>query len=135
MDVKNISRIDGLVPNQDRGSAQLDKIGPSFKDTFNSISRPSLDSNQAVGSAERLRFSNHAIERMRSRGIQMNPEDLMRLEQAVSKADKKGSKDSLVLMGDSAFVVSVKNKTVVTVMDRTMMKDNVFTNIDSTIVM
>jgi flagellar operon protein len=58
-----------------------------------------------------------------------------RLSEAVSRAAAKGSKDTLVLMNDSALIVSVKNKTVVTVMDKTALKENVFTNIDSTIVM
>jgi flagellar operon protein len=82
-----------------------------------------------------LKFSNHAIERMQSRGISYSPQDMTRLGEAVQKAAAKGSKDTLVLMGDSALIVSVKNNTVVTVMDKNALKENVFTNIDSTIVM
>lgn len=82
-----------------------------------------------------LKFSNHAIERMQSRGISYTPEDLSRLGEAVQKAAAKGSKDTLVLMDHSALIVSVKNNTVVTVMDKNALKENVFTNIDSTIVM
>lgn len=81
-----------------------------------------------------LKFSNHAIERMHSRGISIAPEQMARIENAVDKAAQKGSKDTLVLSGDNALIVSVKNKTVVTIMDRAAMKDNVFTNIDSTVV-
>jgi flagellar operon protein len=47
---------------------------------------------------------------------------------------QKGGKESLVMMGDAALVVSVKNRTVVTAMDRSQMKGNVFTNIDSAVV-
>lgn len=85
--------------------------------------------------ATQLKFSNHAIERMNSRGISYSPEDLTRLGEAVQKAAAKGSKDTLVLMDSSALIVSVKNNTVVTVMDKNALKENVFTNIDSTIVM
>ncbi len=56
------------------------------------------------------------------------------IEKAVSRAAEKGSKDTLVLADDKALIVSVKNNTVVTVMDRAAMKENVFTNIDSTVV-
>lgn len=84
---------------------------------------------------EGIKFSNHAVERMMSRGIKFTNEDLGKLNEAVSKASAKGSKDSLILMNDSALIVSVKNKTVVTVMDKAALKENVFTNIDSTIVM
>jgi flagellar operon protein len=72
---------------------------------------------------------------MQTRGISFNKADLDRLNEAVGRAAAKGSKDTLVLMNDSALIVSVKNKTVVTVMDQTALKENVFTNIDSTIVM
>jgi flagellar operon protein len=85
-------------------------------------------------SIDRLKFSNHAIERMRSRGINFPPEQMKNIENAISKAASKGAKDTLVLAGDNALIVSVKNNTVVTVMDRAAMKDNVFTNIDSTVV-
>lgn len=81
-----------------------------------------------------LKFSNHAVERMRSRGIAFAPEEMSRISAAINKAAAKGAKDTLVLSGENALIVSVKNKTVVTVMDRAAMKENVFTNIDSTVV-
>jgi flagellar operon protein len=90
--------------------------------------------SQGASGLEKLKFSNHAIERMRSRGITFQPEEMKSIEGAVSKAAAKGSKDTLVLSGDNALIVSVKNNTVVTVMDKQAMKDNVFTNIDSTVV-
>jgi len=71
---------------------------------------------------------------MASRGIAMSPEQLTRLNQAVSSVEAKGSRDSLVLLDDNALVVSVKNQTVVTVVDREALKGNVFTNIDSAII-
>ncbi len=93
----------------------------------------------AAGAAETkfegLRFSQHALERMSNRGISFKPEDLAKLSEAVEKAAKKGSRESLILMGDNALIVSVKNKTVVTAMDRETMKENVFTNIDSTVIL
>lgn len=89
---------------------------------------------RVAGAVEKLRFSNHAVERMRSRGISFRPEEMMDIENAVAKAARKGAKDTLVLSGGHALIVSVKNNTVVTVMDRQAMKDNVFTNIDSTVV-
>lgn len=88
--------------------------------------------NEAV-SASSLKFSNHSIERMHSRGITYSPEQMKSIENAVAKAAAKGSKDTLVLTDNSALIVSVKNGTVVTVMDRQTMKENVFTNIDSTV--
>lgn len=83
--------------------------------------------------ATSLKFSNHSLERMHSRGISYSPEQMKSIENAVAKAAAKGSKDTLVLTDSSALIVSVKNGTVVTVMDRAAMKENVFTNIDSTV--
>lgn len=80
-----------------------------------------------------LKFSNHSLERMHSRGISYSPDQMKSIENAVAKAAAKGSKDTLVLTDSSALIVSVKNGTVVTVMDRAAMKENVFTNIDSTV--
>ncbi len=84
--------------------------------------------------APALKFSAHAVERMRSRGIMFGPEMMKNVELAVQKASAKGSKDTLVIAGDAALIVSVKNNTVVTVMDKQSMRENVFTNIDSTVV-
>lgn len=81
-----------------------------------------------------LQFSRHALARMESRGIQFSREELGRIENAVQAAQSKGSRDSLVLLGSNALVVSVKNSTVVTVVDPQSLKGNVFTNIDSAVI-
>ena len=81
-----------------------------------------------------LKFSSHALSRIKERGISMSNDMMQRLEKAVQNAELKGSKDSLILADNAAFIVSVKNKTVVTVVDRNQLNGNVFTNIDSTVV-
>jgi len=81
-----------------------------------------------------VKFSGHALSRMEARGINFNPGQLARLQQAVSQVDAKGGRDSLVMLDDAALVVSIKNETVVTVVDREQMKNNVFTNIDSAVI-
>jgi flagellar operon protein len=81
-----------------------------------------------------VRLSQHAVERLKSRGITLSEADMKQLAGAVDSVAQKGGKDSLIMMGDAALVVSVKNRTVVTAMDRQAMKGNVFTNIDSAVV-
>ena len=83
---------------------------------------------------EGVKFSQHAQDRLRARNITFSAADLANLEGAVNSVAQKGGKESLVMMGDSALVVSVKNRTVVTAMDRAQMKGNVFTNIDSAVI-
>jgi flagellar operon protein len=142
VDLKKIQTFDQLVSQQPAKVKTPDAgAGPSFKETLNVLGgvKPEQASSltpQGLGkSIEGVKFSNHAIERMRTRGISYTPEDIAKLGDAVSRAAAKGSKDSLVLMKDSALIVSVKNNTVVTVMDKNALKENVFTNIDSTVVL
>jgi flagellar operon protein len=106
---------------------------PAPKQSGGAEALSKLAQAQGAQPVSSLKFSSHAIERMHSRGISFPPEQMKSIEAAIQKAAAKGSKDTLVLTGDSALIVSVKNKTVVTVMDRQAMKDNVFTNIDSTV--
>ncbi len=84
---------------------------------------------------ETLKFSNHAQERMKARNIELSDTDMHKLVEAVGKAREKGSRDSLILMKDLALVVSVKNNTVITAVDSQNLKENIFTNIDSAIVL
>lgn len=141
VDLKKIQTLDQLVPQQPGKVKQPDLgAGPSFKETLGNLGGTTPANIGAVNpqglakAVEGVKFSNHAIERMRTRGISYSPEDITKLNDAVARAAAKGSKDSLVLMNDSALIVSVKNKTVVTVMDKSALKENVFTNIDSTVV-
>lgn len=109
-------------PKQAKAAANQPVAGTSFNQILN---------QELVG----VNFSKHALQRMNSRNIQLDSTQLNKLRQAVDKAAQKGAKEALVLMNDSlAFVVSVKNKTVITAMDGASIKDNVFTNIDSAII-
>jgi flagellar operon protein len=85
-------------------------------------------------------FSKHAQKRINSRQIGMNEQEIDKLKEVIGKLENKGVKESLVLLQnrdreDFAFVVNVKNRTVITALTETMMKENIFTNIDSTVVL
>lgn len=83
-----------------------------------------------------VEFSKHAIERMEDRNIDLSENDMLeRLNKAVGVAQEKGAKDTLVLVDTTAFVVSVKNNKVITTMSEEDMQGNIFTNIDSTVIM
>ncbi|MDR2694612.1 MAG: hypothetical protein LBB74_10440 [Chitinispirillales bacterium] len=83
---------------------------------------------------EELKFSAHASSRLKSRGIEVTPDVMGKLEKAVAGAEGKGAKDSLVIVKDLAFIVNIPNRTIVTAMDGESVKDNIFTNIDSTVI-
>ncbi len=98
--------------------------GPVFADVL----------KQQSTAAQPLQFSKHALQRVERRGIQLDQATLGRLSEGVGRAASKGSRDSLVLVDGTAFVVSVSNRTVITAVGSQQMKDNVFTNIDSAVI-
>lgn len=83
----------------------------------------------------KLQFSKHAAARVEQRGIELTDGLLEGLKEAVTKARIKGAKDVVVIGQEGAFIVNVPNNTVVTTMSPSEMKDNIFTNIDSAVIM
>lgn len=83
---------------------------------------------------DRLKVSGHAQTRLQSRNIDMNRDQWERVIGGVEKAAQKGAKESLVLLDEVALVVSVKNRTVITAVEKEKLKENVFTNIDSAVI-
>ena len=102
--------------------SKLQKISPN--DSFQSIFQQEI---------EGLKFSNHAMKRLESRNISLSPSELDKIQTAVGKAQLKGSKDSLVMMDNTAFIVNIPNRTVVTALPVGDSNENVFTNIDSVV--
>jgi flagellar operon protein len=101
--------------------------GPSFADVLK-------DATAGASGAEALHFSKHALERVQRRGIKLDPSTLGRLKEGVGRAAGKGSRDSIVLVDGTAFVVSVNNRTVITAVGSEHMREHVFTNIDSAVI-
>jgi len=92
---------------------------------FNEILQGKLNSNRGVN------FSAHAQNRIEQRNLNVTTDDISRLDNGFQKLEDKGSRNSLVLVDDTAYIVSVKNRTVVTALDKTEAVNNVYTNIDS----
>ena len=68
------------------------------------------------------------------RNIHMDAQNMTRLNDGVKRVAEKGGQAAIVLMDDSAFLVSVKNRTVITAIARDQLKAHVFTNIDSAVI-
>jgi flagellar operon protein len=83
---------------------------------------------------QKVKFSNHALERLEDRNIMLKGPELEKLNEAVSLAKSKGSKEALVLMDKQAYIVSVTNNTVITVIDQNTMNNNFISNIDSAVI-
>lgn len=97
---------------------------------------PKTDFAQALYAAQSgVKFSGHAQTRLASRQITLSADDIARLGDAITKAAAKGARESLVVMEQAALVVSVANRTVITAVDKSQLKDNIFTNIDSAMIL
>lgn len=124
----------------------LNQLQPIAPVTPNPAGKPASAPSTVGGSFQKIleqeqksiKFSQHALDRLQKRDIKLDETQLDQLSQAVEKAEKKGARESLVLFKndliDLALVVSVKNRTVITAMDGASMKENVFTNIDSAVI-
>jgi flagellar operon protein len=126
MDIRHLTnRIDPLSTSSDKEKVKKpsQQNGDDFARILEKIS------NQGKS----IQFSGHAIKRLEDRSIQLNEKDVNRLQNAVNLADQKGSKESLILDGDRAYVVNIPNRTVITALDMMEMRNRVFTNIDSTV--
>lgn len=97
--------------------------GLSFREV---LERKTLDSGE-------VKFSKHANKRLESRNITLSDTQLNRLNQGVGQAREKSINESLVMMDNLAFIVNVKNNTVVTALEQTE-DSNVFTNIDGAVI-
>lgn len=88
-----------------------------------------------IGRQNNVQFSKHASQRVEQRGIELTDNLLKNLNDAVQKARAKGARDVAVIGEKGAFIVNVPNNVVVTTMSQTEMKENIFTNIDSAVLM
>ncbi|RFU61531.1 TIGR02530 family flagellar biosynthesis protein [Peribacillus glennii] len=86
-----------------------------------------------VGKANKLVVSKHAQMRLEQRNINIDQSTWNRIGEKVQEAKKMGVRDSLVLTQEAALVVSAKNNTVITAMDREEASSQIFTNINATI--
>ncbi len=111
----------------------------------NPVNSPGRQQNTAVGGFnsilkqkqsenEEIKFSKHAELRLQSRNINLTQAQKDKMKEAVARAESKGVRDSLVLMDNLAFVVNVRNKTVITAVNSNELNENVFTNIDGAVI-
>lgn len=97
----------------------------SFKDTF----------SQELANVNNVSFSRHARARLFSRGIDISEQKLNDLSNAMDKAASKGSRETLILDDDTAYVASVENRTIITAIGRENLREGVITSIDSAIIL
>jgi len=109
------------IQNQNHsGAVKSFHEGKSFNEVLDSVR-----SNELI-------FSKHANERLLSRNIDLSDSQLERLQNGTRRAEEKGIKESLVMVDNLAFIVNVRNNTVITAVNEK--EDKVFTNIDGAVI-
>ena len=109
---------------------------PEAARTQSGFSFQEILEGKTAGAAEgTLRFSKHAMNRLAERNIRLTDEQLDRLNEGTMKADRKGIKDSLIMVDELAFIVNVSSSTVITAMDNNRTDEQIFTNIDGAVIM
>ncbi|MDR2770922.1 MAG: flagellar biosynthesis protein [Clostridiales Family XIII bacterium] len=117
------ARLPDKTAGQNRNGTEIES-GNSFRELLN---------RRLEGERKELSFSKHADLRAKERNITTTAADLSRLSEACDRAAGKGVRDALIVMNDSAFIVNAGSKTIVTVVDKNEMKDNIFTNIEGAV--
>jgi flagellar operon protein len=123
-------------PSIEQMTQQLKANASSQNVNKQTVSTPFSDilkSKQAEDETGELKFSKHANERLASRNIDLTDEQLERLNSGAKKAGEKGINESLVMVDNLAFIVNVKNNTVITAVNDG--EDKIFTNIDGAVIM
>lgn len=115
------------IQNNPNPTVPVQQKPKELQGNFDKILQGKMDQNSG------LKFSKHAEMRLQSRNIHLTESQKGKINEAVSKAEEKGVKDSLVIMDNLALVVNVKNKTVITAVSSNELKENVFTNIDGAV--
>ena len=133
-----------LIPNvttiPSNKTIEKSKLNPGETSEFKNLLDSTLDQNQEQDSLlnpvpKGIKLSTHAMRRLQERNMSLDSEEFQKLQTAIDRLKTKGGQDSLVITGKGAYIVDVPKNTIVTAIDKESIGENVFTKIDSTILM
>lgn len=104
---------------------QTDSFGQLLKNELNKESNNKVD----------FKISNHAAKRLQDRNIMLSQKDMENINKGINMAKEKGAKDSVIFYKNIALITNIKNRTIITAIDKDSSKENVFTNIDSVVLL
>ncbi|MDB5084655.1 MAG: hypothetical protein JWN30_1541 [Bacilli bacterium] len=110
-----------VYPNAHRPTAQTNAA--SFEQHLQKSIQPNVT------------FSAHAADRIKQRNISLSGTDMEKITEAMDLVAAKGGRNALIMYKNTAFVVNVPNRTVVTAVDEQSLTSNVFTQIDSAMIL
>lgn len=98
------------------------------KTSFEEILKEKINEN-----SYEYNLSNHAANRLKE--INFSQEDMKNIGKGFEIAENKGSKNTAIIYKDVTFIASIENKTLITAVERERSKENIFTNIDSVVIL
>ena len=134
-----------LIPNVTKLPSQknvdsTNKLNPGEASEFKNLLDTTIDNQESESAVlsqlpKGLNLSAHAMKRLQERNLTLDKEEFSKLQSAMDKLKLKGGQDSLVITDKAAYILDVAKNTIVTAIDKDNIAENVFTKIDSTILM
>jgi flagellar operon protein len=115
------------------GNTQDSKIVNKDKITDNKTSSFKDVLNGAIKKEDNFTVSKHAAQRLNE--INFTDEDMKKVEEGFKIAEEKKSKNVVMIYKDTALIASIENKTIITAVSKERGKENIFTNIDSVVIL
>ena len=123
-----------LIPNVTR-SSNSEKVQQTEKNVnpneFSSLLQETIEAQQPQG----IKLSVHAAKRLQDRNMEVDSAELKKIQSGIDKLALKGGSDSLLMTSKGAYIVDVPKRTIVTAIDKDSISENVFTKIDSTVIL
>ena len=118
--VGNFSHIENV---QNNVVTQNTKDKKSFEDVLKDVKNKN----------EGFTVSKHAAERLNE--INFTEDDMNKIEKGFQIAKDKNSRNTVMIYKDVALIASVENKTLITAIEKERAKENIFTNVDSVVIL
>ncbi len=132
---KNINNL--LIPNVTKLPSKKEveksnelKHGQVDSDFKNMLQDQIADTKSKHG----INLSVHAARRLSEREIEIDNDEFLKIKEALGKLKLKGGHDSLVITNKAAYIVDVDDNKIVTAIDKDNIENNIFTKIDSTVI-
>ncbi|WP_297416946.1 flagellar biosynthesis protein [Clostridium sp.] len=115
------------VNHVENAKSKVDSKNVSKSSNFKEILKTTVDKDKD------FTISKHAALRLNE--INFTEEDMKAVEKGFEIAKDKNSKNAVMIYKDTALIASIENKTIITAVSKERAKDNIFTNIDSVVIL
>ncbi|GFP77090.1 TIGR02530 family flagellar biosynthesis protein [Clostridium fungisolvens] len=116
--------VGNLTAPLERKKENTDASKKSFKDILD---------EKIISKEYGYKISNHASERLKD--INFSKADYMKIQRGFDLAKEKGAKNTVMVYKDVALIASVENNTIITAVEKNRAQENVFTNVDSVVIL